>query len=100
MRPDRLDDLVADLVEGVQRRQRVLEDHRDVVAADLAQLVVGRVEQVLAVEAHRRREMRALRARVRPITVSEETDLPEPGLADDAERLAAVDRVGDRRRRP
>ncbi len=32
----------ADLVERVQRGQRVLEDHRDVVAADLAQLFVGR----------------------------------------------------------
>ncbi len=39
--PHRLDELLADLVEGVQRRQRVLEDHRDVVAADLAQLLVA-----------------------------------------------------------
>jgi hypothetical protein len=32
---DRLDDLVADGVDGRQRRQRVLEDHGELVAADL-----------------------------------------------------------------
>ena len=54
---------VADLVERVQRRQRVLEDHRDVVAADLAQLVVGRAQQVLAVEQHLAGDARVARAR-------------------------------------
>ena len=34
---DSLDDLGADLVHRVQRGHRILEDHRDVVAADLAQ---------------------------------------------------------------
>ena len=38
VRADRLDELRAHLVERVQRRQRVLEDHRDVVAAQPAQL--------------------------------------------------------------
>ena len=47
---DRLDELLADLVEGVQRGERVLEDHRDLVAADLAQLVVGHLDQVRALE--------------------------------------------------
>ena len=37
-------------VERVQRRQRVLEDHRDVVAADRAQLVFGQRHQVAAFE--------------------------------------------------
>ena len=45
---DRLDQLVADLVEGMQRRQRVLEDHRDVVAAQRAHLVVAGLQQVAA----------------------------------------------------
>ena len=40
MRPDHLDDLVADAVDGVQRAHRILEDHGDLLAADVAQLVV------------------------------------------------------------
>ena len=50
MRPHRLDQLVADAVERVQRRERVLEDHRDLLAAHLAQLLVGQLEQVAALE--------------------------------------------------
>ena len=42
VRADHLDDLIADAVDGVQRRHRILEDHRDVLAADVAQLVVAR----------------------------------------------------------
>ena len=95
MRLHRLDDLVADLVEGVQRGQRVLEDHRDVVAADPAQVVVGRAQQVAGRRSARRRRCGRVAARVRPITVSDETRLAGARLADDAERLAAVDAVGD-----
>jgi hypothetical protein len=50
VRADRLDKLPADLVEGVKRRQRVLEDHRDLVAADALQVVVAGDEQILALE--------------------------------------------------
>jgi hypothetical protein len=60
---DRLDDLVADLVEGMQRRQRVLEDHRDVVAADGPQVLVRGAEQVLAVELHGAGDARVASAR-------------------------------------
>ena len=47
--PVGLDDLVADRVERVQRRQRVLEDHRDLAAAQLRISVAGS-DEVLAVE--------------------------------------------------
>ena len=40
MRPDHLGDLVADAIDGVQRAHRVLEDHRDLLAADVTQLIV------------------------------------------------------------
>ncbi len=40
--PDLLDDLVADLVDRIERGHRVLEDHRDVVAADSLQLLLAR----------------------------------------------------------
>ena len=39
VRLDHLDDLVADPVHRVERRQRILEDHRDLLAADLSQLL-------------------------------------------------------------
>ena len=47
---DSLDDLGTDLVHRVQRRHRVLEDHRDVVAAHLAQARRRRLQQILAAE--------------------------------------------------
>ena len=50
VRADLLDDLPADPVDGVQRADRILEDHRDVIAADLAQLLVRGGQQLLAVE--------------------------------------------------
>ena len=40
MLPQRLDDLRADRVDRIERRHRLLEDHRDVVAAHLPQLSI------------------------------------------------------------
>src|SRR5215471_15340328 len=48
--PDRLGHLVADGLGRVQRGERVLEDHGDVVAADLAQLGVTQPDQLRTVE--------------------------------------------------
>src|SRR5258708_2975835 len=48
----RLDDLVADLQHGVQRSHRLLEDHRDLVAPDLPQLVFVEQSQVPPTEQH------------------------------------------------
>ena len=50
VRHHRLGDLVADRQHRVQRRHRVLEDHRHVAAADLAELLLRQLQQVLALE--------------------------------------------------
>ncbi len=90
MRLHRLDELAAHLVEGVQGGQRVLEDHRDVVAPHAPQLVVGEREQVTAVEADRSGDARVLRAR--EAHHGEHRDaLARARLADDADGLAGLD---------
>ena len=48
-----LDDLVADGVARIERGHRLLEDHREAVAAQIAQLAVRQIEQPDAVEGHR-----------------------------------------------
>ena len=50
MDEQRLHDLQADRQDRIERGHRLLEDHRDVAAADLAHLLVGELEQVAAVE--------------------------------------------------
>ena len=47
---DRLGDLIAHLVVGMQRGHRVLEDHRDLLAPHVAHLVDREREQVLTLE--------------------------------------------------
>ena len=53
MRVDHLGDLIADAIDGVQRAHRVLEDHRDLLAADVAQLVIVEPVEFAAAEADR-----------------------------------------------
>ena len=48
VQPHHLGDLVADALHRVQGRHRVLKDHRDVVAADLAHLVLRQLQHILA----------------------------------------------------
>ena len=48
---DRLDELVSNLVIGVEGRERVLEDHRDVVSPDFAKRFVVQVQEVASLEA-------------------------------------------------
>ena len=50
VQPDHLDDLPADLVERVQARQRILEDHADLGAPDAGHLGLTHREQVTALE--------------------------------------------------
>ena len=91
---DRLAQLPAERLDRVQRGHRVLEDHRDLLPPQLAQAILARGEQVLAVEhrlAARRRVARVVQAHDR-----ERRDaLAAAGLADDPERLASVDRERD-----
>src|SRR5207248_9548074 len=91
---NRLAELVTDLRDRVQARHRVLEDHGDLVAADLAQPLRRRRQEVLALpERGAGGHRRALR--VQPHDREAGDALPRAGLADDAERLALVDRERD-----
>ena len=83
-------DLVADLADRVERGARVLEDHRDFAAAQVAHLVFARGLDVDAGEHHR--------ALGDPAGAVEDAHhrigrhrLAGAGLADDAERLALGD---------
>ena len=87
---ERLGELGSDPHHRVQRRHRVLEDEADLAAADVAEAARRHGEEVLSVEGDA--------ARRDPDLVREEADDAEHGqalaaaaLADDAERLAAVD---------
>ena len=88
--PERLGDLVADPLHRVERRHRVLEDHGDVRAPELAQLVVRRVEDLGAVVAHRPR-LRGRRPREQAHDRPGQHGLARARLAHDAERLALVE---------
>ena len=79
---------------GLKRGHRVLEDHRDPVAADRLQLLVGGGDELLALVAHRPADPRIL--------PPGEADgrhrghrLAGAGLADDAEDLSGLEREGD-----
>ena len=58
MAQDGFDDLVADGEARVERGHRLLEDHRQPVAAQVAQRIVGDIEQVKTVEADRAGDLR------------------------------------------
>ena len=94
VRLERLADLPADRQHRVQRGHRVLEDHRDLAAADRAQLLVRQREQVAAAE-HRRALRDAAVARQDPEQRERGDALAAARLADDAERLAGRDVEGD-----
>ena len=52
-----LDDLVADGEARVERRHRLLKNHRQPVAAEVAQGLVGHVEQIETIEPDRARDL-------------------------------------------
>jgi hypothetical protein len=95
MDADLLDDLLADPVDGVQRAHRVLEDHRDVAAADLAQLLVGGGDQVQAVQGRAAADDRVGPAG-QPHQGHARDGLARAGLTDDRHDLAGGDAEGDR----
>ena len=90
MRLERLADLPADREHRVERGHRVLEDHRDLAAADRAQLLVVQREQVAAAE-HRRAARDATVPREDPEQGERGDALAAARLADDPERLAGSD---------
>ncbi len=83
-----LGELVADGVHRVQRRHRILEDHGDALAPDVASDLVAKADQLLAVEPGRAGDPRRLRQQ--PEQRHRRHRLARSGLADDAEDLALV----------
>ena len=95
----RLGDLLADGEHRVERGHRLLEDHRDLVAADGAHLAL--VDSVSRSRPSKRIEPPAIRPAAsgsRRRIDSAVTLLPQPRLADDAQRLARAARRRTRRR--
>src|SRR6266567_7540437 len=56
MQPQGLGDLAADGEDRIEARHRLLEDHADIVAADLAHGALAELEQVSALEPYRARD--------------------------------------------
>ena len=90
MGPHLLGDLPADGVDRRQRRHRVLEDHRDLAAADVPQLALRQAEQLAALV-----DDRAFDHGVGIVDQAHDAQqrdgLARAGFADDAEDLALAD---------
>jgi hypothetical protein len=94
MHDQRLGQLIAQAQRGVERLHRVLIHHGDAIAADLAQVAIGLAHQVLALK----QDLAADDLAVAPQKIHDaERDgaLAAARLADDAERLAALDVEAD-----
>ncbi len=86
-----LGDLVTDLVDRIQGCHRILEDHRDALAADLTELLVAQVQHLLAAELHRAGDPGALRQQTHDRQRCHR--LTGARLAHDPEDLAGANRV-------
>ena len=84
-----LGDLEPDRVHRVQRRHRLLEDHRDLAAADLAQRAVVDADQLAAVELDRSADVGVLRQQAHQR--HRRRRLAGSRLADDGQDLAGVE---------
>ena len=96
--PHRLGHLVADRLQRVQRRHRLLEDHADVAAADPAHLRLGAAHEVAAVEADPPRRHRPCRQQ--PHHRERGHRLARPALADHPEHLPRRELPSTRRAGP
>ena len=93
MRLDGLDHLGVDAQHRVQRRHRILEDHRDALAAQLAQLRLGQADELAALEADG--AARDAAGLVDEAEHGEPADgLAGAGFADQPQHLAAIDGEG------
>ena len=88
---DGLGDLVADGVDGRQRRHRVLEHRADGLTADTGHPLVGEPEQLVAVQPHRSGHLGVLRQQ--PDDGHRAGRLARTGLADESDDFARVDVV-------
>ena len=95
VREDGLRDLVADREHGVQRRHRILEDHRHLAAAEVAKLLLRHRQEVLPLVQRLAGGDAAGRHRRQPEHGEHRHALARSGLADDAEHLAGIQVVAD-----
>ena len=90
MAQDGLDDLIADGEARIERGHRLLEDHREPVAAQVAQRLVGHVEQIEAVETDRAGDFGGM-FRQQAHDGERGDALAAAGFADQAQRRAVGD---------
>ena len=88
---DRFADLIADGKNRIERGHRLLEDHRDLVASDLAHLLVTELEQILAAVDDLAADNFPRRRRDQPHDRQRSDALAAAGLADQPKSLALVD---------
>ena len=92
----RLGDLVADGVDGIERRHRLLEDHRDGRSrAPRVSCALAQRADVVVADAHAARPAPRGACGSSRISARIVTDLARAGLADDAEHLAGRQLEGD-----
>src|SRR5262249_4888614 len=85
--PQLLANLPADGIDRGERRHRILEDHRDLLAADVAQLALRQAQQLAALVDDRAFDHRVGIADQAP-DAQQRDGLAGSGFADDAEDLA------------
>jgi hypothetical protein len=95
----RLDQLVPNRVDRIERRHRVLEDHRDVITADVSHLPVGQRQEVSRLAVDRKGDRTvddsARRARHQPHQAQGGDALAAARFAHDAEGFAFLDMERD-----
>ena len=89
----RLGDLPAHRVERIERGHRLLEDHRDLVAAHPLHVGLGQLEQVPALEADLAADDAPGRVRHQAQDGECRHAFPAPRFADHAQRLAGFQRI-------
>ena len=87
---DRLGDLLADRIDGIERCHRLLEDHRDRTAAQLRQLRRRQLEHRLAVQPDVALDLRVIGQQAHQRLQAD--TLAGAGFAKDGQRLAACQR--------
>ncbi len=89
-----LGDLLADGQHGIERRHRVLEDHRDRIAANPPHLRLAELQQVASLEQDPAADDAARRGRDQAQHRERSNALAAAGFADDAQRLPRPDGIG------
>ena len=95
VQPQRFGDLVADRQHRVERGHRLLKDHRNVVAADIAHFVFVELQQVFPLQRDRAADDLSWRIGDQPHDRQRRHRLAAAGFADYCQGLAAPQRERD-----